>query len=150
MTIGKVVLLVESNEDSRRIYSDILRWAGYRVLESAEGAAGIALARTHLPDLVLLALSMPRLDGWSAVRMLKENPATARIPVMALTAHVSLSGQRERAMALGFEAYLVKPILPRDLLRVVDERLGSRSHRVEVGTPAPATRSWRHAAGCIS
>jgi CheY-like chemotaxis protein len=68
-------------------------------------------------------ISMPRLDGWGASRMLKGDAATADIPVMAVTAHVSLQGQRERARESGFADYLVKPIIPRDLLRVVEERL---------------------------
>jgi two-component system, cell cycle response regulator DivK len=125
MGAEKAVLLVEDNEDNRRIYSELLRLSGYRVIEATDGLAGVEEARAHLPDLILMDISMPRLDGWGAIEILKRDGTTAGIPVMAITAHVSLEGERERARQVGFEEYLVKPLIPKDLLRIVEARLGA-------------------------
>jgi CheY-like chemotaxis protein len=119
-----LVRIVDDDEDTRRIYSEILRWAGYRTLEAGDGVAGVEMAREHRPDLILMDISMPRLYGWGAIEMLKRDPATADFPALAITAHVSLAGQRERARAAGFEDYVVKPITPHDLLDAVRNSAG--------------------------
>jgi two-component system, cell cycle response regulator DivK len=120
----QTILVVEDDHDNRRIYRDILQWAGYEVLEAPDGQTGVEMARRHVPDLILMDISMPKLDGWSAIELLKQDPVTTTIPAMVLTAHVSLNGERDQAKALGCEAYLVKPIRPKDLLWVVCDRLG--------------------------
>jgi CheY-like chemotaxis protein len=113
------VLLVEDNEDNRLILEAMLTHAGYRVLLATSGDAGVALARSAEPDVVLMDIALPGLDGWEATRRLKGDPATRRIPVVALTAH-AMTHDRERARALGFDGYLAKPIEPRDVLAAVE------------------------------
>jgi two-component system, cell cycle response regulator DivK len=123
-TRSKVVLLVEDNYDNRLVYGSILEHAGYALIEAENGQVGVREAREHLPDLVLMDLSMPVLDGWGALALLKGDDATAEIPVFALTAHVPQTGDLQRARESGFEDYLVKPVLPQDVLRAVADRIG--------------------------
>ena len=111
------VLLVEDNEDNRTIYSTILRHTGHEVWEAANGEEGIRLARLHLPSVILMDVAMPGIDGWEATRLLKLDPATAQIPVIALTAH-AMAEDRRRAAEAGCAGYLAKPVEPR---RVVEE-----------------------------
>ncbi len=120
----KTVLLVEDQPDNRVIYKTILEFAGYRVLEAANGREGVHCAREHRPDLILMDLSMPMLDGWGALRQLKEDPQTAQIPVCALSAHVLFEGDAERAYEAGFACYLTKPLEPKHLLEEVESRIG--------------------------
>jgi CheY-like chemotaxis protein len=116
----KCVLIVEDNFDNRVIYSDLLRHAGYEVLEAEEGRQGLGLARGRRPDVVLLDLSMPVMDGWETLRRLKEDPATAGIPVFALSAHVLFDGDFEHAREAGFAGYFTKPVEPRRILEELD------------------------------
>lgn len=125
----KTVLLVEDQPDNRTIYTTILEHGGYAVLEAENGEEGVSRARESRPDLILLDLSMPVLDGWGAVRQLKSDPATARIPVCALSAHVLFDGDKERAEAAGFECYLTKPIEPKQVLQEVANRIGPAAER---------------------
>src|SRR4029079_581882 len=90
----KTVLLVEDNEDNRIIYATALRYAGYAVLEAITGTEGVRLAREELPDLILMDISVPELDGWEATALLKADPATAHITILAVTAH-ALPGDQE-------------------------------------------------------
>ena len=113
------VLLVEDNEDNQIIVDAMLSHAGYRVLIATSGDAGVALARSAAPDVVLMDIALPGLDGWEATRRLKGDAATSRIPVVALTAHAMVH-DRERALALGFDGYLAKPIEPREVLAEVE------------------------------
>lgn len=132
---SKSVLLVEDNFDNRTIYMEILRFAGYRVLEAADGEEGVRQALEHTPDLILMDLSMPVLDGWGAIQQLREHPETSRIPVLALSAHVVLNGDYEKATAAGFLRYLTKPIDPKDVLEAVAAQLGSSdAGEVRAGT----------------
>ena len=111
------VLLVEDNEDNRTIYTTILRHVGHEVIEASNGEDGIRLARERQPAVILMDVAMPGIDGWEATRRLKGDPQTARIPVIALTAH-AMAEDRQRAADAGCEGYLAKPIEPR---RVVEE-----------------------------
>lgn len=111
------VLLVEDNEDNRTIYTTILRHCGHEVAEAGTGEEGIRLARELRPGVILMDVAMPGIDGWEATRRLKGDPQTARIPVIALTAH-AMAEDRQRAADAGCEGYLAKPIEPR---RVVEE-----------------------------
>jgi CheY-like chemotaxis protein len=117
------VLLVEDNEDNLRIYSTILTYSGFKVLEATDGEAGLAAARDRQPDLILMDVSIPKIDGWEVTRILKADPATATIPVIALTAH-ALATDRERAQEIGFDGYISKPAEPRQVLAEVERRLG--------------------------
>ena len=121
--VGQTLLLVEDNEDNRIIYSTVLRHLGYTVVEAFDGTQAIALARTVLPDLILMDISIPKVDGWEATRILRLDPATRHIPIIALTAH-ALADDRERAQAIGFTAYLAKPIEPRAVVAEVQKWLG--------------------------
>ena len=112
-----LILLIEDHEDNRKIYSAILEHSGFRVLLAADGREGVRLAREGSPDLILMDISIPHIDGWQATEMLKSDPATAAIPVIALTAH-ALPEDRERAVAVGCDGYLTKPVEPR---RVIEE-----------------------------
>ena len=113
----KTVLLVEDNEDNLVVYRTILDHVGYNVLEARDGEEGVNRAREEHPDLILMDISIPKIDGWEATRRLKADEATRDIPVIALTAH-ALEEDRERAMEAGCDGYLAKPIEPR---RVVEE-----------------------------
>ncbi|HEX2204184.1 MAG TPA: response regulator [Longimicrobium sp.] len=108
----QTILLVEDNEDNQEIYRIILTHHGYAVLQAWDGERGVTMAREHGPDLILMDLTMPILDGIEATRMLKEDPATATIPVIALTAHAS-EEDRTAAEAVGCEAFLSKPVEPK-------------------------------------
>src|SRR6266513_1558450 len=98
-TNGKTVLLVEDNEDNRIVYSTILRHFGYGVTEALNGEEGISKARAEHPDLILMDISIPVIDGWEATQVLKHDPATREIPIIALTAH-ALASAREKVTEL--------------------------------------------------
>ena len=117
-TNGKTVLLVEDNEDNRIVYSTILRHFGYEVSEALNGEEGIAKARSERPDLILMDISIPIIDGWEATQVLKHDPVTRDIPIIALTAH-ALASDREKAMEVGCDGYLAKPCEPRAVVAEV-------------------------------
>jgi CheY-like chemotaxis protein len=123
MAPAPTVLLIEDNDDNLRIYSTILSYAGYHVLEATDGEAGLATARSGQPDLILMDVSIPKIDGWEVTRLLKSDPATSSIPVVALTAH-ALASDRQRAVEIGFDGYIPKPAEPRLVLAEVERRLG--------------------------
>ena len=120
---GKTVLLVEDNEDNRIVYSTILRHFGYEVSEALNGEEGIAKARAEKPDLILMDISIPIIDGWEATQVLKHDPVTRDIPIIALTAH-ALASDREKAMEVGCDGYLAKPCEPRAVVAEVQRFLG--------------------------
>jgi two-component system cell cycle response regulator DivK len=103
------VLLVEDNEESRDGLSRRLRRKGYETLLAVDGKQGVAVARAEAPDLILMDMSLPVLDGWEATRQLKAAPETRGIPVIALTAH-AMAGDREKALEAGCEDYDTKPV----------------------------------------
>lgn len=103
------ILLVEDNEDSSNLVQFLLERAGYEIIEARTGQQGMDLAHTEKPDMILMDLSLPEVDGWTAARALKADPLTASIPTFALTAHC-LPGDRSRALESGFDGYLTKPI----------------------------------------
>jgi two-component system cell cycle response regulator DivK len=104
-----VVLLVEDNEKNLKLARDVLEYAGFRVLVAMTGEDAVLRAREALPDLVLMDLQLPGMDGFEVLRRLRGDTATANIPVVALTAF-AMQQDRERASGAGFEGYLVKPI----------------------------------------
>jgi CheY-like chemotaxis protein len=112
------ILIVEDNEMNRDMLSRRLQRKGYAVLIAVDGAQGVALAQAEGPDVILMDMSLPVLDGWEATRQLKAAPQTAAIPIIALTAH-AMSGDRDKAMEAGCDDYDTKPIeLPRLLGKI--------------------------------
>ena len=103
------LLLVEDHEEIWDFLSRRLSRRGYEVSVATDGQAGLDRAGSELPDLVLLDMNLPVMDGWTVARSLKDQPATARIPIIALTAH-AMSGDREKALAAGCDDYHAKPI----------------------------------------
>jgi two-component system, cell cycle response regulator DivK len=123
MPSRKTVLLVEDNEDNLIIYTTILRFGGYRVVEARDGRAALESARTVVPDLILMDVSIPYVDGLEVTRRLKADPETRRIPIIALTAH-ALPSDRDRALEAGCDGYISKPAEPRAILAAVRRKLG--------------------------
>ena len=136
---GKTVLLVEDNEDNRIVYSTILRHFGYAVTEALNGEEGIAKARAEKPDLILMDISIPVIDGWEATQVLKHDPATRDIPIIALTAH-ALASDREKAMEVGCDGYLAKPCEPRAVVAEVQRFLGKNDGRCRLTSDAGQPR----------
>ena len=103
------ILLVEDNERNRKLVRTILEFRGYEVIECEDGTPSLELARQHKPALVLMDIQLPVMDGITALRKLREDPETAAIPVVAVTASVT-PGEREKVVAAGFNGYVAKPI----------------------------------------
>lgn len=122
------ILVVEDNEDNRVIYGTMLRAFGFVVQEAISAEPALVSVRSMPPDLVLMDIGLPAMDGVEATRLLKSDPVTAGIPVLALTAHALLS-ERERAMQAGVDGYLVKPIGVAALIREVQRALGQVTAR---------------------
>jgi CheY-like chemotaxis protein len=122
----RTVLIVEDNEDNRIIYATFLEYSGYRVLEAVDGAEGVNMTRTECPDIVLMDVSLPTTDGWAATQAIKADPLTAKIPVVALTAH-ALSADRARAFEVGCDGYLAKPVEPKVVVSEIERVLAGRS-----------------------
>ena len=120
------ILLVEDNEMNRDMLSRRLARKGYEVVIAVDGQQGIEMARSETPDLILMDMSLPVVDGWEATRQLKSAPETQSIPVIALTAH-AMAGDREKAVEAGCNDYDIKPIeLPR-LLEKIEALLGGNA-----------------------
>jgi CheY-like chemotaxis protein len=111
------ILLVEDNEMNRDMLSRRLERKGYQVVLAVDGQSGVEMAQTQAPDLVLMDMSLPVLDGWEATRRLKAAPATQHIPVIALTAH-AMSSDRDKALEAGCDDYDTKPV---ELTRLLDK-----------------------------
>jgi CheY-like chemotaxis protein len=120
------VLIVDDFEDNRAMYAEYLRYAGLDVVEAKDGAEAIEMARTELPDLIVMDLSLPVIDGWEATRRIKRDPLTREIPIIALTGH-ALEGHSQGAREAGCEGFLAKPCLPDKLLDTVNELLVKRA-----------------------
>jgi CheY-like chemotaxis protein len=124
------VLIVDDFEDNRAMYAEFLRFSGFDVVEATNGAEAVDMARRIVPDVVVMDLSLPVLDGWEATRRLKADGRTRHIPVVALTGH-ALEGHSQGAREAGCDEFLAKPCLPETLLATVRELLdrGSRPSR---------------------
>lgn len=116
------LLIVEDNQDNRDALSRRLERRGFSVLIAVDGQAGAETARAEHPDLILMDMNMPGVDGWEATRLVKSDPATADIPVIALTAH-ALAGDRGRALEAGCTDYHTKPVDLAKLLAQIEEIL---------------------------
>ena len=120
------ILYVEDNDDNIYMLQNRLTRQGFDVLIARDGASGVDMARSERPDLILMDLGLPVLDGWEAARRLKADPATCRIPVIALSAH-AMSGDRVQALEAGCDEYDVKPVEWRRLLTKIRALLPSGS-----------------------
>jgi CheY-like chemotaxis protein len=120
----KRILIVEDNYDNRTIYLEVLRHAGYEVIEAVNGREGVERTRDSSPDLVLMDLSMPVMTGWEALAELRGEAGMRSLPVLALSAHVLLEGDYQEALRAGFAGYLTKPVEPKRVLEVVRETIG--------------------------
>ena len=120
----KKILVVEDTEDNRQILRDLLGMAGYDMVEAHDGAEGVAMAAEHRPDLILMAIQMPVMDGYEATRQIKANPELKAIPIVAVTSY-ALSGDEQKTRDAGCDAYIAKPYSPRQMLAKVREILGS-------------------------
>ena len=117
------ILIVEDNEMNRDMLSRRLQRRGFEVVIATDGEAGVSAAARHRPDLVLMDMSLPVIDGWEATRRIKADPATSGIPVIALTAH-AMAGDREKAMSAGCDDYDTKPIELPSLIEKIDRLIG--------------------------
>ena len=116
------ILLVEDNDMNRDMLSRRLQRKGHEVLLAADGMQAILMAESEAPDLILLDMSLPVIDGWEAARRLKASPSTARVPIVALTAH-AMAGDREKALAAGCDDYDTKPVDFLNLTAKIDKIL---------------------------
>ena len=116
------ILVVEDHEENRRIMRDLLTSAGYEMIEAVTGEEGVTLAETQRPDLILMDIQLPGLDGYDATRRIKANPALRSIPIIAVTSY-ALSGDDVKAREAGCDAYVTKPFSPRVLLAKIREYL---------------------------
>lgn len=110
-----LILIVEDFEDAREMYREFLEFSGFRVITARDGREALAQARAALPDLTLMDLSLPGIDGWEATRLLKSDPATQHLLIVALSAH-ALGTDGERARVAGCDGFIAKPCLPTDLV----------------------------------
>ncbi len=120
----KKILLVEDNHHNMQIFSGVLTHYGFEVLEAGDGAQAVESAKKNVPDLILMDLSLPVLDGWTATQQIKSIPELAHIPIIALTAH-AMSGDEERALEAGCDGYLSKPISPKKVVQAVEQALAA-------------------------
>ena len=117
------ILVVEDTPDNRAIVRDMLEAAGYEMIEASNGAEGVRLAESGSPRLILMDIQMPVMDGHEATRRIKANPATASIPVIAVTSY-ALAGDEAKARAAGCDDYVAKPFSPRVLLQKIRALIG--------------------------
>jgi two-component system cell cycle response regulator DivK len=120
--MSKRILIIEDQEDNRAILRDVLSAAGYELIEAVDGGEGVELARKECPDLILMDIQLPVLDGYEATRRIKANAELKAIPIIAVTSY-ALSGDEAKARAAGCDGYVTKPFSPRQLLAKVREFL---------------------------
>jgi two-component system cell cycle response regulator DivK len=116
------ILVVEDHEDNRRILRDLLTNVGFQLIEAETGPDGVEMAKMHQPDLILMDLQLPGIDGYEAARQIRADPRLSSVPIIAVTSY-ALSGDEERAFAAGCSAYISKPYSPRQLLASIREHL---------------------------
>jgi len=120
--MAKTILVIEDQEDNRKIMRDLFTSAGYEVIEAVDGPKGVSAAGTHRPDLILMDIQLPGIDGYEATRQIKAMPDLQKIPIIAVTSY-ALSGDDVKAFEAGCDAYVAKPFSPRELLAKVREFL---------------------------
>ena len=120
--MSRRILVVEDQEDNRRILRDLLASADYEMIEAVTGEQGVTLAAACRPDLILMDIQLPGLDGYEATRRIKGDPVLRAIPIIAVTSY-ALSGDDRKAFEAGCDAYVTKPFSPRQLLATIREQL---------------------------
>jgi two-component system cell cycle response regulator DivK len=120
--MSRRILVVEDQEDNRRIIRDLLTAGGYELIEATAGDEGVAAAQRERPDLILMDIQLPGIDGYEATRRIKADPALKHIPVIAVTSY-ALSGDDQKALAAGCDGYVTKPFSPKVLLAKIREYL---------------------------
>jgi len=115
LMMNKTILVVEDHEDNRRIMRDLLMSSGYEVIEAVTGEEGVTAAETYRPDLILMDVQLPGLNGYEATRRIKANPDLQKVPIIVVTSY-ALSGDDVKAFEAGCDAYVTKPYSPRELL----------------------------------
>jgi two-component system cell cycle response regulator DivK len=118
----KRILMVEDTEDNRQIIRDLMESVGYDLIEAEDGAAAVAMATEHRPDLILMDIQLPVMDGYEASRRIKANPELRHIPIIAVTSY-ALAGDETKTKAAGCDGYVAKPFSPRQLLAKMNEFL---------------------------
>ncbi len=118
----KRILVIEDTEDNRQIVRDLLESAGYALIEALDGLEGVAAAEREHPDLILMDIQLPGIDGYEATRRIRAVPALATVPIIAVTSY-ALSGDEAKARAAGCDGYVAKPFSPRQLLAKIREFL---------------------------
>jgi two-component system, cell cycle response regulator DivK len=132
-TSGPLVLIVDDFQDNREMYAMFLEHSGYRVAEAANGFEALERAFELVPDLIVMDLSLPGLDGWEATRRLKADTRTRHIPVLALTSH-ALEGFSDGAKAAGCDSFVTKPCLPDQLVSEIRTLLGDKKPKSRIST----------------
>ena len=128
-----LILVVDDYEDNRDMYSQYLQFAGLRVAEAANGREALSKTAELMPDLIVMDLSLPGVDGWQATRLIKKDPKTRDILILALTGH-ALEGASQGAREAGCDGFLTKPCLPEDLHREIQRMLGAAGSRSRAKT----------------
>jgi two-component system, cell cycle response regulator DivK len=121
----KRILVVEDQEDLRGILRDLFTRSGYSVIEAIDGATGVSCAKSNRPDIILMDIQMPVIDGYEAIRQIKADPALTSIPIVAISSF-AMKGDEEKARAAGCDHYVTKPYSPMQLLRMVRSYLGDK------------------------
>jgi two-component system cell cycle response regulator len=138
--MGRRVLVVEDNPTNRALMEYLLRAYGHTVLSATDGLEGIACARRESPDVILMDLQMPNMNGFEAVRVLKAQPALSRVPIVAVTAS-AMVGDRDKILSSGFDGYISKPITPETFVDQVQAFLSAAAQRAESPDAGPATKA---------
>ena len=120
--MSKRILVIEDTEDNRQIIRDLLSSVGYELIEAMDGAEGVALAQSQHPDLILMDIQLPEIDGYEAARRIRAVPELAKVPIIAVTSY-ALSGDEAKTREAGCDGYVAKPFSPRQLLSKVREFL---------------------------
>ena len=123
--MSKRILVIDDQEDLRGVLRDLLIGSGYSVIEAADGEAGVAKAKSDRPDLILMDIQMPVIDGYEATRLIKGDPALNPIPIVAVSSF-AMKGDEEKARAAGCDHYVTKPYSPMQLLRLIRGFLGDK------------------------
>jgi two-component system cell cycle response regulator DivK len=118
----KRILVVEDTEDNRKIVRDLLTSVGYELIEAVDGAEGVTMAQNEKPDLILMDIQLPEMDGYEATRRIRAIPELAAVPIIAVTSY-ALSGDEAKTRAAGCDGYVAKPFSPRQLLAKIREFL---------------------------
>jgi len=125
MKTDKTILVVEDQEDNRQILRDLLGSAGLRMIEAHDGEEALTVAQSQRPDLILMDIQLPLVDGYEATRNIKRDPELKDIPIIAVTSY-ALSGDEQKAREAGCDAYMAKPYSPRALLARIEQFLDQR------------------------